>query len=270
MVRRRLDVELVRRGLVTSRARARTEVEEGRVTVGGAPALKVNRMVDAAEPIELLGLPPRFVSRGGEKLDAALDWFKVDVSGFRVLDAGASTGGFSDCVLQRGANEVIALDVGHGQLHERLVSDSRVTNLERTNIRDLNPTDIGGPVDLVVADLSFISLRLVMAPILGVCRPAGPLVLLVKPQFEAGRIEVDKGRGVISDPAVWRRTLEEVISSIQAHGATIMDVMVSPITGAQGNVEFFLHVSASDVGYRNETPVQLEAVLDAARDLKVH
>src|SRR5215471_8349812 len=136
MVRRRLDVELVRRGLVSSRARATAAVAEGRVTVAGAPASSAARQVDEHEPIVLTGDPPRFVSRGGDKLDAALDRFAVDVSGVRALDAGASTGGFTDCLLQRGAAEVVAVDVGYGQLHERLRGDPRVLSRERTNIRD--------------------------------------------------------------------------------------------------------------------------------------
>lgn len=269
MARRRLDAELVRRGLVASRARAKVEIEAGRVTVGGAPTTKPNRLVDPGEALVLLGPPPRFVSRGGDKLDAALDAFAISVEGRRVLDAGASTGGFTDCVLQRGAAEVIALDVGHGQLHERLVSDSRVRNLERTNLRDLTSEMIGGLVDLVVVDMSFISLRLVVDQLLGACAPGGPLVLLVKPQFEAGRAEADRSAGVITDPMIWRRVLDEVISAFDERGATIMGVVTSPITGTHGNVEFLVHVCAPDGVRRESFPLELDAVIDTARELKV-
>lgn len=234
----------MRRGLAPSRERAREEIESGRVTVGGAPASKAARLVDPAEAVELLGPPAPFVGRGGEKLSGALDHFGLDPTGLRVLDAGASTGGFTDCLLQRGAREVIAVDVGYGQLHERLRADPRVRNLERTNLRGLVPELVGAPVDLVVADLSFISLRLVFDPLFAVCRPGAPLVVLVKPQFEAGKAEADRGRGIITDPEVWRRALLDVIAAARGRGATIMGIMVSPITGSDGNVEFLVHLLA--------------------------
>ena len=199
-------------------------------------------MVDAAEPIDVVGPPPRFVSRGGEKLDAALERFAIDVSGRRCLDAGASTGGFSDCLLQRGAREVVAVDVGFGQLHERLRNDARVHNLERTNVRALSAEDVGGTASLTVADLSFISLRTVLPALVALTDPDGDLVLLVKPQFEAGRQEASRGKGVIRDPAVWRRVLEEVRSAASSQGASMMEAMVSPLTGADGNVEFLVRL----------------------------
>ena len=215
------------------------------MTVGGAPADKAARLVAPDEPIAVLGPPPRFVGRGGEKLDAALAGFAVDVTGAVVLDAGASTGGFTDALLQRGAARVVALDVGHGQLDARLRADPRVDVRERTNVRHLTgPDELGGPVDLVTADLSFISLRTVLPALLAVARPGADLVLLVKPQFEAGRQEVSRGRGVVVDPTVWRRVLEEVNGALVAHGAVIMGAMVSPITGADGNVEFLLWARA--------------------------
>src|SRR5206468_11554058 len=182
-------------------------------------------MVDGGEPIELTGPPPRFVGRGGEKLDAALEGFDVDVGGLRCLAAGASTGGFTDCLLQRGAAEVIAVDVGYGQLHERVRSDSRVRNIERTNIRTLTADEIDGPVDVLVADLSFISLRLVLATLVSLARPGSDLVLLVKPQLEAGRQEAARGRGVITDSAIWRRVLGEVRAGATSQGAAMMEAM---------------------------------------------
>jgi 23S rRNA (cytidine1920-2'-O)/16S rRNA (cytidine1409-2'-O)-methyltransferase len=206
--------------------------------VSGSVADKPSRLVDPSEPLELRGAPPRFVSRGGEKLDAALTAFDLDVHGRRCLDAGASTGGFTDCLLQRGATEVIAVDVGFGQLHERLRADRRVVNRERCNIRSLTPDEIGGAADVTVADLSFISLRTVLPALLALTSPEGTIVTLVKPQFEAGRQEASRSRGVIRDPAVWRRVLDEVCSAVVSGGATMMGAMVSPLRGADGNVEF--------------------------------
>jgi 23S rRNA (cytidine1920-2'-O)/16S rRNA (cytidine1409-2'-O)-methyltransferase len=257
-VRRRLDAELVRRGLAPSRERAQADIAAGRVLVGGSVATKAAHLVDASQAVELVGPPPRFVGRGGEKLDAALDRFGIDVSGVRALDAGASTGGFTDCLLQRGAESVVAVDVGYGQLHERLRTDGRVTNLERTNIRELTPDAVGGPVSVVVADLSFISLRTVLPALVTLASP--DLVLLVKPQFEAGREEAAKGRGVIRDPAVWRRVLDEVRAAAASQGAAMMGAMPSPITGAQGNVEFLVHCRRGAAGDVDLDDVVADAV----------
>jgi 23S rRNA (cytidine1920-2'-O)/16S rRNA (cytidine1409-2'-O)-methyltransferase len=216
-------------------------VEAGRVLVQGAVADKAARQVAAGESVVVQGPPARFVGRGGEKLDGALEHFGLDPSGLRVLDAGASTGGFTDCLLQRGAAAVTALDVGHGQLHQRIRADGRVEVLERTNLRHVVPDD-EDPFDAVVADLSFISLTAVMDVLVRSGRPGGWLVLLVKPQFEAGRAEVSRGRGVITDPAVWRDTLGRVVDAAAASGASMMEVMVSPLRGADGNTEFLLHL----------------------------
>jgi 23S rRNA (cytidine1920-2'-O)/16S rRNA (cytidine1409-2'-O)-methyltransferase len=212
------------------------------VLVAGAVADKPARMVGAEQPVVLTGPPPRFVGRGGEKLDAALDRFAIDVTGRLALDAGASTGGFTDCLLQRGAAHVVAVDVGYGQLHERLRADPRVTVAERTNVRSL---ELDPPAEVVVADLSFISLATVAPALVGANAGDGAdVVVLVKPQFEAGRAEVSKGRGVVRDPEVWRRVLGEVRSALSSHGAAMMDVMVSPLKGADGNVEFLAHLRA--------------------------
>jgi 23S rRNA (cytidine1920-2'-O)/16S rRNA (cytidine1409-2'-O)-methyltransferase len=188
---------------------------------------------------------PRFVSRGGEKLDAALGEFGVDPTGCRAVDVGSSTGGFTDCLLQSGAASVLAIDVGRNQLHERLRSDDRVAVHEQTNIRHADVAELGGPGDLVVADLSFISLRLVAGAIRSFVHDGGDLVLLVKPQFEAGKAEADRGRGVIREPEIWRRTLHDACTALNAVGAAIMGVMVSPITGGDGNVEFLVHCRAT-------------------------
>ena len=209
---------------------------------------KSARLVSPAEPVLLQGNGPRFVSRGGEKLDAALETFAVPVDGLRVLDAGASTGGFTDCLLQRGAAQVCAVDVGYGQLDARLRHDPRVLVRERTNIRYLSLDQLGppgappAPFDLVTADLSFISLTTVIPALTGLlAQPGGQLVLLVKPQFEAGRVEVSRGKGVIRDPAAWSRALSDVAFALQGAGTGIMGAMTSPVAGPAGNTEFFLH-----------------------------
>ena len=258
-----MDAELVRRGLVDSRERAAVAVSDGQVLVAGTVATKASRMVAAEEPIVVLGPSPRFVSRGGEKLDAALERFAIDVAGLRALDAGASTGGFVDCLLQRGVSEVIALDVGRGQLDARLRSDPRVVVHEGCNIRSAEPAVLGdgGPVGVLTADLSFISLRTVATALVRLVRAGGDLVVLVKPQFEAGRVEASRGKGVIREPAVWRAALISVASSLGSAGTGIMGAMASPLTGAAGNVEFFLHAIASGA---STSPTRIESLADAA------
>lgn len=234
----------MRRGLAPSRRQAQADIEAGRVTVDGAPATKAARLVAPGQAVVVHGPPPRFVGRGGEKLDAALERFAVGVGGRRAVDLGASTGGFTDCLLQRGAAKVVAVDVGYGQLHERLRRDPRVDVRERTNARDLRPGDLGPAADVLVGDLSFISLRRIVPVALGLVAPDADVVLLVKPQFEAGREEAARGRGVIADPAIWRRVLAEVANALSTAGSTIMGAMPSPLTGADGNVEFLLHARA--------------------------
>jgi len=239
--RRRLDADLVRRGLVVSRAEAQNLINEHRVLVNGAVAEKSSRQVAPGDQVVVQGPPARYVGRGALKLEHALAAFELDVDGVRALDAGASTGGFTDCMLQNGAAHVVAVDVGHGQLHERLRADQRVTNLERTNIRHIDLEQIGGPVDIVVGDLSFISLRLVIGPLVSVCQPGSAMVLLVKPQFEAGRTEVNRGRGVITDPEVWTRVRAEIDVALTEAGCTVAGWTDSPITGADGNHEFLVY-----------------------------
>jgi 23S rRNA (cytidine1920-2'-O)/16S rRNA (cytidine1409-2'-O)-methyltransferase len=249
--------------LLPSRESARVAIEAGNVLVGGAPALKASRQVAPGEDLRVLGPPPAYVGRGGHKLAGALDRFGIDPTGRRCLDAGSSTGGFTDCLLQRGAAHVHAVDVGTHQLHERLRADARVTVRERTDIRSLAPDALGGPVDLLVGDLSFISLRVVLPDLVPLVRSGGDLVLLVKPQFEAGRPEAARGRGVIRDPLVWRRVLDEVSSAAVAAGTAILGVMPSPITGTTGNVEFLLHLRHGSAG---PTGVDLGDLLDAVVD----
>jgi 23S rRNA (cytidine1920-2'-O)/16S rRNA (cytidine1409-2'-O)-methyltransferase len=256
--RRRLDSELVRRGLVSSRARATEAIAAGQVLVGGAPALSPARQVSPAESIAVRGSRPRFVSRGGDKLAYALDVFEVGVEGRRCLDAGASTGGFTDCLLQRGATAVYAVDVGRGQLAWTVREDPRVHVLERTNVRYLQPADIDGAVPVTVADLSFISL-LTVAPALVRCTTLdGDLVLLVKPQFEAGRSKVGR-RGVVTDPRVHQDVLVTVTTGLSEHGVVAVHVVESPLRGADGNREFLVH------GRREGSPIALDALSALAR-----
>ena len=239
--RQRPDAEMVRRRLVESRTEAARSIECGRVLVNGALADKASRLVHAGDAVVLTGAPARFVSRGGDKLEGALQAFGLDVRGWRVLDAGASTGGFTDCLLQRGAAHVVALDVGHGQLHPRIRDHERVTVLERFHVRDATPDAIGGSVQLVTADLSFISITRVIDALIGACVPEGHLVLLVKPQFEAGKVEVARGHGVITDPAIHQRVRDEVHAAIESKGCTAVEWTDSPITGGDGNREFLVH-----------------------------
>ncbi len=239
--RRRLDAELVRRGLLTSRTEAATMIEDGRVMVNGAVADKPARLVAPGDAVTVSGPPPRFVGRGGEKLDAALDHFEIDVSGQRWLDVGASTGGFTDCLFSRGAAHVVALDVGHGQLHPKLRDDPRVTVIERTNIRHATTELTGGPVDGIAVDVSFISLRLIIPVLVRLCQPGASMVLLVKPQFEAGRAEVSRGRGVITDPSIHDRVRAEIDDALREAGCAVAGWMESPILGGHGNKEFLVH-----------------------------
>ena len=245
----RLDVELVRRGLARSREQARDLIETGRVEVRGLPARKPATGVDAQVPIRLTGGAddPGFASRGAHKLISALDRFEVPVTGRRCLDAGASTGGFTDVLLRRGATEVAAVDVGYGQLVWALQSDPRVHVYDRTNVRALTPEQIGGPVDLVVADLSFISLRLVLPALIACARPGADLLPMVKPQFEVGRERLGKG-GVVRDPALRADAVLEVSSAAAALGWSTRAVARSALPGPSGNVEFFLWLRASAPG----------------------
>ena len=217
-------------------------IRAGRVTVDGAPADKGSRMVAPVQSLQVAGDPPRYVSRGGLKLESALERFNLDIQGLKAIDVGSSTGGFTDCLLQHGASSVVALDVGRGQLHHRLLTDERVKAHERTNIRHADPEGIGAPFDVLVADLSFISLTLIFGNLLNLVNEGSSLLLLVKPQFEAGKRQVDEGKGVIKDPKIWSEVLNEVEMSVRAHKAAIIEGMVSPITGAEGNVEFLIHV----------------------------
>ncbi len=234
--------------------------------------MKASRMVASSEPIEMAGQANPFVSRGGLKLDAALSRFDISVAGKRSMDVGASTGGFADCLLTRGAAQVVAVDVGRGQLDVGLRDDPRVRLMEGTHVLDLTLDGVGGsPFDLVVADLSFISLRKVAPVLLGdLVKASGDVVALVKPQFEAGRAEASKARGVIRDPGIWERVLREVSVAFSVSGAAVIRAMPSPIKGGSGNVEFFLHARAHENGdasvQRDLPQADLAAALEEARE----
>lgn len=241
----RLDLELVRRGLAPSRERAQAEIRSGNVLVAERVVDKPGQKVDAALPIRLREAALRYVSRGGLKLEAALDQFGVVPSGWVCADFGASTGGFTDCLLQRGAARVYAIDVGYGQLAWTLRQDERVVVMERTNARHLDT--LPEPVRLVVGDLSFISLRLILPSVAAVLAPGGEAVVLVKPQFEVGREHIGKG-GLVRDEAARVRALREVAEAAGTTGMRVMGEMESPVPGAKaGNREWLLHLGREPV-----------------------
>lgn len=232
-MKKRVDVLLHERGLAESRSQAQALVLAGLVEGIEKPGTQVD------EQAELTVLsPPRFVSRGGEKLATGLDAFGIDVAGLDCLDVGASTGGFTDCLLQRGAARVIALDVGYGQLHPKLRDDPRVIVLERTNARDVR--ELPFPPELVTCDVSFISACVALPPLLALARPGWQAVILVKPQFEAGRADAPKG--VVRDPEVQRKVLESVAKAAIAWDGQVVGVVDSGLPGPKGNREFFLHI----------------------------
>ncbi|HXN85415.1 MAG TPA: TlyA family RNA methyltransferase [Candidatus Binataceae bacterium] len=236
-MRTRLDLEMTRRGLAESREGAQRLIMTGRVRVNSRPAAKPDLKVDADTEIALIGGGPEYASRGGYKLAAAIDHFQVEVNGRRTLDVGASTGGFTDVLLQRGAASVIALDVGYGQLAEKLRRDSRVTVIDRTNIRRVAPADLPYAPDLVVVDTSFISLRLVLPPVIEIATPTADIVALVKPQFEVGKGKVGKG-GVVRDAILRASALEGILSFAREIGLEAVGSIESPIHGAAGNIEY--------------------------------
>ncbi len=246
--RHRLDLLLVERGLADSREKARGLIMAGQAAVNGQVVHKAGTLVDQDAEIRVAGPEHPWASRGGIKLAHALDVFGIDPTGWLALDIGASTGGFTDVLLQRGARAVIALDVGHGQLHWKLRSDPRVTVIEGVNARHLSRADlpdIGRGVDIATIDVSFISLTYILPVLPALLAPGAPVIALVKPQFEAGRDEVGK-KGVVTDPAVHARVLATVTAAAAEVGLTAVDTIPSPITGAEGNREFLVHFAAGE------------------------
>ncbi len=239
----RLDTELVRRGLASSRTEAQRAIDEGKVTVRGMPASRAASLVSPNDPIVLTGEPARFVSRGGDKLDGALGSMEVTVAGRRWLDVGASTGGFTDRLLQGGAAAVCAVDVGYGQLDWKLRNDDRVTVLERVNFRHLSADALPWQPDGIVADVSFISLTLLLPAMADAATDEADYVLLVKPQFEVGRDQVGPG-GVVRDPSLWRDSITAVVETGERLGLGLVSATASRLPGPAGNREFFVHLRA--------------------------
>lgn len=234
----RLDQALVEQGWCDSREKAKRLILAGQVRINGQSARKPSDNVRPGDQVSL-DAPEKFVSRGGQKLEHALVHFQLNVAGLTAIDIGASTGGFTDCLLQRGAARVFAVDVGQGQLAWKLRQDPRVIVMEKTNARFLKPENFPGPVDLIVADCSFISLTKILPPVMPLLKPGGRAVALIKPQFEAGKEEVDKGRGVITDAAIHERVLAELRDFVTAQaGLSWQGVVESPLLGPAGNKEF--------------------------------
>lgn len=238
----RLDILLTEKGLCESRSRAQALIMSGEVYVNGQKCDKAGTPVDSEALIEVRGSVCPYVSRGGLKLEKALRDFGVDPTGFVCSDSGASTGGFTDCLLQKGAKKVFAIDVGYGQLAWSLRTDERVVCMERTNIRYVKPEDLGEPLDLSVVDVSFISLKIVLPAIKALLKPTGQILCLIKPQFEAGKDKVGK-KGVVRDPAVHAEVLENFLTLAAELQLTVRNLTFSPVKGPEGNIEFLGHLS---------------------------
>ncbi len=239
MAKQRLDKLMVERGLTPSREKAQALIMAGQVVVGDHTVDKSGHQVLKDADIRIKGDVLPYVSRGGLKLRKALDQFEIDVSGLVAIDVGASTGGFTDCLLQAGVLKVFAVDVGHGQLAWKLQKDSRVINIEKTNIRYLTPEQLGETPDLAVIDASFISLSKVLPATVALVKPGGRIIALIKPQFEVGKGEVGKG-GIVRDPAAHQKVIDDVSHTAQTMGLLVAGLCESPITGADGNREFLI------------------------------
>ena len=262
----RLDVLLVERGFFDSRAKAQAVIMSGDVYVDGQKADKAGASYSSEANIEVRGSVCPYVSRGGLKLEKALRDFGVDPTGYVCSDSGASTGGFTDCLLQQGAKKVFAIDVGYGQLAWKIRSDERVVVMERTNIRHVTPEQLGEPLDLSVVDVSFISLKLVLPVIKSLLKPdCGQVLCLIKPQFEAGKDKVGK-KGVVRDPEVHLEVLEAFVELAKSLSFTICDLTFSPVKGPEGNIEFLGHLSLQSG--TNRIPVLAELVQQAHASLK--
>lgn len=248
MSEKRLDIEVYERGLCKSRERARQLIRNGHVTVGGKICTKPAYPVSEESDISVEGDIHGYVGRGGLKLEKALKYFNIDLSGRVCLDIGASTGGFTDCMLQNGASLVFALDVGHSQLDEKLLSDSRVINMEKTNIRESVSADFNSEIEFISADVSFISLKLVLPKINELLKEGGSSVVLVKPQFEAGKSGISKN-GIVKDPKVHRQILSDLSAFADGCGFCVSGICVSPVKGGSGNSEYLMYLR-----HKNENP----------------
>lgn len=258
MAKKRLDMVLCERGLFESRQRAQAVIMSGQVYVAGQKADKAGMPVEESAEIEIRGQTLAYVSRGGLKLEKAMKTFTgIDLHGVCAMDAGASTGGFTDCMLQNGARKVYAVDVGYGQLAWKLRNDPRVICMERTNVRYLTPEQIPDTLDFASVDVSFISLKLILPAIRGLMKENGQVVCLVKPQFEAGREKVGK-KGVVRDPAVHREVLEQFLTHAKESDFTVKELTFSPIRGPEGNIEYLGHLA---VGYTAGGEHDLDALV---------
>jgi len=262
MPKERLDVHLVNEGYFDSREKARRAIMEGLVLVNGVIEDKPGFQVDSGAAIEVRGNPVPYVSRGGLKLEKAIRDFGIDLSGKVCIDIGASTGGFTDCMLQNGAARVYAVDVGYGQLAWKLRNDSRVIVMERTNFRYVRPEDIGEKADFASADVSFISLTKIIPPAQQLLKDNGSMVCLIKPQFEAGREKVGK-KGVVRDPAVHMEVIEKIIVFSKNLGFAVKGLTYSPVKGPEGNIEYLLYLIMNSVEHN---PVSVEETVNTAHE----
>lgn len=245
-VKKRLDILLVERGYAESRTKAQAVIMSGSVYVDGQKADKPGISYEESVDIEVRGASCPYVSRGGLKLEKALRDFGVDPTGYVCSDSGASTGGFTDCLLQQGASKVFAIDVGYGQLDWKIRSDPRVVVMERTNVRYVTPEQLGEPLDLSVIDVSFISLKIVLPVVKTFLKPeSGQVLCLIKPQFEAGKEKVGK-KGVVRDPSVHKEVLDSFVNLVTETGFTILGLTFSPVRGPEGNIEFLAHLTLAD------------------------
>lgn len=262
-MKERLDVLLVQRGLAPSREKAKTMIMEGNVFVAGQREDKAGSVFDDKAKIEVRGNTLKYVSRGGLKLEKAIENFEINLQNKICMDIGASTGGFTDCMLQNGADKVYAVDVGYGQFAWSLRQDSRVVCMEKTNIRYVQPADIDDVLDFASVDVSFISLEKVLPAAKDLLSPQGEMVCLIKPQFEAGREKVGK-KGVVRDPKVHREVIEEVLAFAQEIGFSILNLEFSPIKGPEGNIEYLVHISKESGIYKQT--VDVSKVVDRAHE----
>ncbi len=268
-MKERLDVLLVKRNLAKSRESAKAVIMAGNVYVDGQREDKAGTTFSEDVSIEVRGHTLPYVSRGGLKLEKAMQVFDVTVEGKVCTDVGSSTGGFTDCMLQNGAVKVYAIDVGHGQLDWKLRQDARVVCMEKINIRYVTPEDIGEPVDFSSVDVSFISLTKVLEPIRNYLRPEGEVVALIKPQFEAGREKVGK-KGVVRERSTHREVIEKVAAYAQSIGFGIRNIDFSPIKGPEGNIEYLIHLKKGEQNEPQPSPTELTAVVDLAFDALAH
>ncbi|MCQ2553546.1 MAG: TlyA family RNA methyltransferase [Clostridia bacterium] len=260
-MKKRLDVLLTEQGYFESREKAKLAIMEGKVFVNKAISDKPGTNVDVEALIEVKGDKCPFVSRGGFKLNKALDVFEIDVNGLTCLDIGASTGGFTDCMLQRGATKVYSVDVGHGQLDYKLRQDERVVCMEKYNFRNAVPEDFADSFDFACTDVSFISLKLIFPPAVTLLKDGAEFVALVKPQFEAGREQVGK-KGIVKDPSVHKSVIENVIGYANDSGLSVIGLDFSPVTGTTGNIEFLIRLKKQTEVINSE--IDVNAVVEAA------